>query len=56
MKNQFKKRDSKGNLLSEEIGGGLNLAHLKKLKEARLKSEEIRFRAKKGEKDLLKTN
>ena len=54
MKNQFKKTDSKGNKLNENIGGGLNYAHLKKVKEARLKTEEIRFRATKENKDFLR--
>jgi len=34
-KNEYKKRDANGNQLPEQIGKGLNLEHLAKVKEAR---------------------
>jgi len=52
MRNEFKKQDSKGNKLSEEIGRGLNLYHpdpkIKKLLDNRLeivinRSDKIKF-------------
>jgi hypothetical protein len=35
MKNEFKKADANGNQLSEQIGKGLNVEHLKKVQDAR---------------------
>ena len=52
MRNEFKKKDSRGNKLSEEIGKGLNLNHpdpkIKKLLDNRLeivinRSDKIKF-------------
>lgn len=52
MRNEFKKQDSKGNKLSEQIGKGLNLNHpdpkIKKLLDNRLeivinRSDKIKF-------------
>tara|TARA_R110002050_G_scaffold269877_1_gene412339 strand:- start:199 stop:438 length:240 start_codon:yes stop_codon:yes gene_type:complete len=40
----MEKKDSEGNKLSENIGGGLNLDHFQKVKEARQMKSEMRFR------------
>jgi len=45
MKNEFKKRDAKGNQLPEQIGKGLNAEHWAKVKAAReMLTETIAFR------------
>ena len=45
MSNQFKKKDSKGNRLPEEIGKGINKEHTNKvLKVRENKNDYIRFR------------
>jgi hypothetical protein len=52
MKNEYKKRDAKGNKLPEQIGKGLNLEHCNKvLKERENLSETVSFRVTKVDKE-----
>jgi len=53
MKNTFKKQDSKGNKLPEEIGKGLNKTFCKKVLEQRTKSDTLRIRCTPFEKERL---
>lgn len=46
----MQKIDANGNKLSENIGGGLNLDHFQKVKEARQMKAEMRFRISKADK------